>query len=133
MRKGSIFSKPQRVTKSALDKNLNARANSRKPNTTFTVVNQPPDFGKVFIQLGKAAKSAKGKANARTKPPIPAVNCHAPPSELNAPASKEPNIGPVQEKETKASVNAMKKIPIMPPAPSAELALFDHDAGKVNS
>ena len=38
-------------TKSALDKNLNAKANSKNPNTTFTVFNQPPDLGKVFTMV----------------------------------------------------------------------------------
>lgn len=130
---GSIFNNPHFITISALDKNLNANANSKNPNTTFTVVNQPPDFGNELIQLGKAANKANGKAKAKPKPAIPEVNCIAPPSEDNAPASSDPKIGPVQEKETKAKVNAIKKIPMIPPAPSAELALLVHFSGKVNS
>ena len=31
----------------ALDKNLNAKANSKKANTFLTVSNQPPDLGKL--------------------------------------------------------------------------------------
>ena len=43
----TLFNKPQCCTKSALDKNLKARANSKKANTFLTVSNQPPDFGKL--------------------------------------------------------------------------------------
>ena len=35
----------------------------------------------------------------------------APPSEVRAPASNDPKIGPVHENDTKASVRAIKKIP----------------------
>ena len=43
----SLLSSPQCCTKSALDKNLKANANSKKANTFLTVSNQPPDFGKL--------------------------------------------------------------------------------------
>jgi len=99
---------PQCDTKSALDKNLKAAATSKNPSTTFTEFNQPPDFGKAFIKAGKAAKMVNGKAKANPNPPIPAVNCQAPPSEVKDPANREPKIGPVQEKETKAKVNACR-------------------------
>ena len=51
---------------SALDKNLKASANSKNPSTTFTLFNQPPDFGSVFNHAGKAANNPNGiaKANA---------------------------------------------------------------------
>jgi hypothetical protein len=49
-------------TKSALDKNLNAKANSKNPSETFTVFNQPPDFGKEFIQPGNKANNLNGNA-----------------------------------------------------------------------
>ena len=67
-RKGSIFSRPHLFTRSAFDKNLKARANSRKPKTTLTVLSHPPDFGKALSMVGKAAKKAKGNARARPKP-----------------------------------------------------------------
>ena len=120
-------------TKSACDKNLNANANSKNPKTTFTVFNQPPDFGKEFNQLGNSANKAKGKANANPNPVIPAVNCVAPPSEVKELANKEPKIGPVQEKETIAKVNAIKKIPIIPPIEEAESILFPQELGSVIS
>ena len=43
----SLFNNPQCSTKSALDKNLKAKANSKKANTFFTVSNHPPDLGKL--------------------------------------------------------------------------------------
>lgn len=133
IKKGSILSSPQCFTKSALDKNLKASPNSRNPITTFTVFIQEPDRGSFCIMEGKAANRPKGRANANPNPDIPAVNCMAPPSELKDPASKDPRIGPVQEKETRANVSAIKNIPNIPPNPSALLTLLDHDEGKVNS
>ena len=111
----SIFKIPQCFTKSAFDKNLKANANSKNPNTTLTVFSQPPDFGKAFNILGNIANNANGKPKAKPKPPIPAVNCQAPPSAVKEPANSDPNIGPVQENDTKASVNAIKNIPKIPP------------------
>ena len=61
------------ITKSALDKNLNAKANSKKPSTTFTEFNQPPDLGIEFNHPGKAANSANGKAIANEKPNMPMI------------------------------------------------------------
>ncbi len=60
-------------TKSAFDKNLNAKANSKNPNTTFTVFNQPPDLGKEFNQPGNAANNANGMAKANENPNIPTI------------------------------------------------------------
>ena len=132
-KKISIFTNPQCFTKSALERNLRARANSKNPKTTFTLFIQPPDFGSLFNKPGNAANKPKGKANANPNPPIPTVNCIAPDDEDIVPAKREPNIGPVQEKDTNARVRAMKNIPIIPPAPSAELALLVHDSGRANS
>ena len=129
----SRFNKSQCATKSALDKNLKAKANSRKPKITFVVFNHPPDFGREFNQLGNSANNANGKASANPKPLIPAVSCIAPPSEVKEPASKEPKIGPVQEKETIANVNAIKKMPIIPPTEEAESILFPQELGNVIS
>ena len=64
----SLFNSPQCSTKSALDKNLNASANSKNPKTTLVVFSQPPDFGSEFNQLGNKANKAKGKAKANPKP-----------------------------------------------------------------
>ena len=47
--------------------------------------------------------------------------------------STVPKIGPVQENETKANVNAIKKIPNMPPTSDAESALLVSLLGKVIS
>src|SRR5690606_28933931 len=119
MRKGSILSKPQCSTRSALDKNLNASPSSRNPITTLTVLSQEPDLGNLFMKEGNAANKVNGSASARPNPPIPSVNWVAPPSELKDPARSEPRIGPVQENETSASVNAIKNIPTNQPTPAA--------------
>src|SRR5690606_30193263 len=100
-------------TKSALDKNLNAKANSRNPNDTFTVFIQPPERGKVLSQPGNIANSIKGKANASEKPNIPISGAKPP---FDAASTKiVPTIGPVHENDTTARANAIKKIPTIPP------------------
>jgi hypothetical protein len=47
--------------------------------------------------------------------------------------NKLPKIGPVQEKETITSVNAIKKIPMIPPASSAFEDLLAIELGNVIS
>ena len=102
---------PQCSTRSALDKNLNAKPNSKNPKITLKVFIQPPDLGSLFSKFGNNAKMVNGRANAIPKPSIPIVNCKAPPCDEIDPTSKEPNIGPVHEKDTKTSVKAIKNIP----------------------
>ena len=109
----SLSSRCNCKTKSALDKNLNAKANSKNPNTTFTVFNQPPDFGNEFNQPGNIAKSINGRAKANENPNIPTIGA-IPPLEA-ACTNNVPTIGPVHEKDTIAKANAMNKIPITPP------------------
>src|SRR6478672_3811846 len=111
----SLFSKPQCITRSALDKNFSAIASSRKPNTTFTVVSHPPDLGRAFNQLGNMANNANGSASANPNPAIPLVSCIAPPLLDNDPANRDPRIGPVQLNDTRARVSAMKNIPLRLP------------------
>src|SRR5580698_6505923 len=113
----SRFIIPHCSTKSALERNFIAIANSKKPNTTFTELSHPPDFGKECSQLGNMANNANGKAKPNPNPPIPKLNCMAPPFLDKAPAKSEPRIGPVQENETTANVSAIKKIPNRLPAP----------------
>ena len=129
----SLFNKPQCFTKSAFDKNLNANASSRNPKTTFTVFNQPPDLGIECNHLGNMANNAKGSASANPNPPIPKLSCIAPPFVAKEPANKEPNIGPVQENETKAKVKAIKKIPKIFPTPALLSAPDEMLAGNVIS
>ena len=102
----SRFNKPNCQTRSAFDKNLNAKAISNNPKTTLTEFNQPPDLGKELSHPGKAANNPKGSANAREKPNIMVAGPIKPP--FPAPAKAEPTIGPVQENDTNAKVNAMK-------------------------
>ena len=109
----SLSSKCSCKTKSAFDKNLNAKANSRKPKTTFTVFNQPPDFGNECNHPGNIANNINGKANANENPNIPIIGAIPP---FDAASTKSvPTIGPVQENETIAKANAINKIPIIPP------------------
>ncbi len=119
-------------TKSAVDKNFKANANSKNPRVTFTVFNQPPDEGKEFNHPGKAAKRVNGMAKARENPNIPTAG---PSSEPFDPASTSnvPIIGPVQEKLTKLKVKAMKKMPSIPPLLDASSALFTQLDGRVIS
>ena len=65
-------------------------------------------------QLGKIANKVKGNARAKENPSIPQKGPLIPP--LTAASTKRGPIIPlVHEKETRDSVNAMKKIPITPP------------------
>ena len=51
MIKTSLLSRPSSRIKSALDKNLNANANSINPKITLTLLNHIPDLGKTFNEL----------------------------------------------------------------------------------
>ena len=61
----------QPFAKSALDKNLSASANSKKPSVTFTAFNHPPAFPSTFNLEGKKANKAKGYASANENPNMP--------------------------------------------------------------
>ncbi len=114
-----------------MDKNLKARASSKKPKTTLTEFNHPPDFGRLLIQPGKTAKRVNGIANAREKENMPKIGLiNSPPAEE---IKMEPTIGPVQENETKTKVKAIKKIPIKPPFSALASTLFTKEEGKVIS
>ena len=114
-----------------MERNLKARASSKKPKKTFTVFNHPPDFGKEFNHPGKAANKANGRAKAKEKPNIP-INGPIPPIVADS-TNNVPTIGPVQEKETKAKVKAIKNIPKNPPLLEAESAFVTHVLGKLIS
>src|SRR5690606_28140528 len=95
-------------------KNFKANANSKNPKVTFTLFNQPPDEGRLFIQPGNIAKSANGIAKANEKPNIPIAGPNNSPI-VAACTNKVPIIGPVHENDTTARVAAIKKIPKNPP------------------
>src|SRR5690606_2140372 len=105
---------PQWYARSTFDKNLKARASSRKPSDTFTVLSQPPDLGISFKNAGKRAKRIKGMARATEKPSIPMAGPRRAPVET-ASTNRKPIIGPVQEKDTNERVKAIKKMPTNPP------------------
>ena len=120
-------------TKSALERNLNAKANSINPKTTFTVLSHPPDLGKFFIKFGNKANAINGKANPSPKPNMAIDNMVAPPSVDSTLPKTKPNAGPVQENDTIISVNAIKNIPKSPPEFEALSALLAKLAGIVIS
>src|SRR3989339_1476238 len=94
-------------------RNFNPSASSRNPKTTFTEFSQPPDLGRLLSHEGNIANSVKGSAKASAKPNIPMMGIRiSPPAEATSIA---PTIGPVQEKDTRTNVNAMKKGPVKPP------------------
>ena len=66
-------------------------------------------------EMQQIMKMAKPSAN--ENPNIP-INGAIPPIVADS-TNNVPTIGPVHEKETKASANAMKKIPIIPPLSEA--------------
>lgn len=70
----SLFKRNVLETKSALERNFNASATSIKPNTTFTVFIQPPDFGNDCNACGNKASNPKTIAHARPNPPKAKVN-----------------------------------------------------------
>ena len=115
---------------SATDKNLSAKASSRKPNTTLTEFIQLPELGNEFSIAGKAANNPNGKASAEENP---SITVNGPQTSFADATSAEPIIGPVQEKETNAKVKAMKKVPIKPPLSAIASLLFDQELGKVIS
>ena len=132
--KSSRFNKNVLDTKSAFDKNFNAKANSTKPRTTFTVFIQPPDFGKLCNACGNNANSPKTIAQLKPNPAKAKVNSIGTFAEpVTALPNKLPKIGPVQENETMTNVKAIKKIPMIPPASSAFEDLLAIELGKVIS
>ena len=133
-KKTSIFKSPQCRTRSALDKNLNAKASSKNPKITLVVLSHPPDFGKDFSMFGNIAKTANGRPRAMPNPAIPAVSCQAPPTLADRePAKRDPKMGPVHENETIDNVSAIKNTPKTPPMPSPLLVKLVHLEGKVSS
>mgnify|MGYP007030619828 CR=1 FL=1 len=129
--KTSLSNKCACTTKSAFDKNLNAKANSKNPRETLTVFNHPPDLGNEFIQPGNIANNIKGNAKADENPNIPIIGAKPP---LDAASTNNvPTIGPVQENETIAKANAIKRIPTNPPLSACWSTLLAHEFGKTIS
>ena len=121
-------------TKSAFDKNFKAKPSSINPKNTFTVFIQPPDFGKLCNACGNKANNPKTIAQLNPKPAKAKVNNIGTFEDpVTALPNKLPKIGPVQENDTITKVNAIKKIPIIPPASSAFEDLLAMALGKVMS
>ena len=94
---------------------------------------QLPDFGADFSHVGNIAKRVNGNANANAKPNIPIAGAAKSPVEAT-PTNKNPIIGPVQEKDTNVSVNAIKNILSNPLVAEALLSTeLLHEDGRVIS
>ena len=123
---------PHPYAKSATDKNLRDNASSKNPNTTFTELSHPPDFGMDLSIEGNIAKIENGNANASAKPNIPIAGPNIEP--CAASTKRVPIIGPVHENDTSTKVNAINNIERNPVVLSAFASIFDdHDAGNVIS
>src|ERR1043165_3402047 len=121
----------QPFTRSALEKNLSARASSIKPRVTFTWFNQPPAFAILLIMPGEKAKNVKGNASPSEKPNMPSAGPTRPPR--LAATSNGPMMPEVQENDTITRVMAMKKMPLKELVPARESVLLVHDEGNVIS
>src|SRR5690606_11056623 len=128
----SLSNKFQLYAKSTLDKNFKAKANSKKPKTTFTLFSHPPDFGNDFNIEGNIANKTNGTANAQEKPNIPIAGPKRSPR-VAASTSNVPMIGPVQEKETTAKLADIKNNPTNPLLSELASILLTKELGKVIS
>ena len=80
---------------------------------------------RVVSEQAPPSAKAKEKPNIPTNGPIPPIVADS--------TNNVPTIGPVQEKETKAKVKAIKNIPKKPPLLEAESAFVTHELGKLIS
>src|ERR1700722_3421921 len=88
----------QWYARSTFERNLSAKANSKKPSITLTLFSQPPDFGKLFIADGNKANTVNGNASATEKPSIPTAGPRRSPFDA-ASTNSVPIIGPVHEND----------------------------------
>src|SRR5690554_2349261 len=123
---------PQWYAKSTLERNLKAKASSKKPKETLTVFSQPPDLGISLSHDGNTANIMNGMARATEKPSMPTAGPISAPSDT-ASTNRYPMIGPVQENETSARVKAIKNRPIKPPRLDFSSILLTKREGNVIS
>src|SRR5690606_37197770 len=131
-RNTSLSRNCQLYARSTFDKNFNAKANSKKPSTTFTLFNQPPELGNDLSIDGNMANSTKGMANAMENPSIPMAGPNRSPF-VAASTNKVPIMGPVQEKDTTAKLADMKNKPTHPPLSEPATILLTKLLGRVIS
>ena len=81
----------------------------------------PPDLGMDFSQDGNRANSVKGNAKAMAKPSMPMAGATTLPV-VETCTSRNPIMGPVQEKDTSDKVNAIRKMLSKPLVASALLS-----------
>ena len=109
LRNTSRSSRCQPYARSATERNLRAKASSRKPRHTLMQFIHPPLLGARFSHEGKRAKRVKGRASASAKPNMPVSGANRLPLVLTS-TSRNPMMGPVQEKLTRLRVKAMRKM-----------------------
>ena len=98
------------------------------------MLSQPPLLGALLSHVGKRAKRVKGRAKATAKPSMPMVGASAEPPLVLTSTSRKPMMGPVHEKLTSDSVNAMRKMLSKPVVFSALLSTASpHFEGSVIS
>ena len=78
-------------------------------------------FGACLSHVGNNANSVKGNAKAKANPNIPTAGAMMLP-DVETSTSRKPIMGPVHEKDTSVSVNAIRKILSSPPAFEARLS-----------
>ena len=85
------------------------------PSTTLTLLSHDPLF--IFLRSeGNIARMVKGRAKATLNASMVIIGVqNSPDVDL---INTVPTIGPVQEKETRTRVRAMKNIPPRPPLPA---------------
>lgn len=81
----------------------------------------PPDLGMDFSQDGNRANCVKGNAKAMAKPSMPMAGATTLPV-VETCTSRNPIMGPVQEKDTSDKVNAIRKMLSKPLVASALLS-----------
>ena len=132
-RNTSRSSMPHPYARSATERNFSENASSRKPSITLMLFIQFPLLGALFSIVGKRAKSVKGSASAMAKPSMPIVGARMEPL-VPTSTSRKPMMGPVHEKLTSVSVNAIRNMLSRPVVFSAfESTALLHDEGSVSS
>ena len=99
-----------------------------------------PDLGADFNREGKRANTPKGMASPMLKPSIPRVGPRMFPC-VDTVTSRKPMMGPVQEKDTRTRVNAIRKMERwavrndwrMDRLSAFSSIFVDHDEGSVSS
>ena len=111
-----------------MERNLRPNANSRKANTTLTVLSQPPDF-MFFSTEGNMASRVKGAAKPMPKPSMVMRLTQRSVVLVERLTNAAPRIGPVQLNDTNTVVRAIKNGASRPPLSACSSDLLIHFSG----